>query len=121
MNVDSARPGTRAHARYLHKYKNPTFSDSQQFLLTAAILVAVSGPASAGVIYDNGPDSKTIDSKNISGGFPVTDSFTLSAASVLSGVSFGDATVVGPTPASVNWAIGNSGFRTTSAAATPTR
>ena len=75
-------------------------------LLTFAVLAAAI-PASADVLYSNGAVNGTVTAYGISPLFAVTDSFTLTSASVLTGVGgiglWTDA--VGDTPLSAQWGI----------------
>jgi len=74
--------------------------------LTFTVLAAAI-PASANILYSNGAVNGTVNGYGISPLFAVTDSFTLTSASVLTGVGgiglWTDA--VGDTPLSVQWGI----------------
>ena len=53
-------------------------------------LIADAGPASAQVVYNDGPINGTVDAWTINDGLIVADSFTVSGGtSTLSGLSFG--------------------------------
>jgi hypothetical protein len=57
------------------------------FLLLLAVLVAVV-PAAAQTLYSNGPVNGTTDAWTINFGFVVSDTFSLSSASTVTGVNF---------------------------------
>ncbi len=78
-------------------------------LLTAFLWVL---PASAGVIYSNGPANGTIDTRSMSGGYAITDSFVVSTATVATGADFAAVTYQGSVPLTVDWAIGWTAFGT---------
>jgi hypothetical protein len=59
----------------------------------------------AGVIYDNGPANGTIDAWTINFGYAVADSFSLAAASILTGASFTLWNLPGDATATVDWSI----------------
>ena len=61
--------------------------------------------ASASVLYDNGPINGTVEGWDINQGFSVSDSFTLSQASTITGVTFGGWTDAGQTITSVDFGI----------------
>jgi hypothetical protein len=73
-------------------------------------LLALAGPASAGIVFNNYPINGTIDAFNITHGFMVSDSFTLLAADVVTGVNFGAWENPGDTTTFVDWAIGTSPY-----------
>jgi hypothetical protein len=68
-------------------------------------LFGLSQQASATVLYDNGPINGTITGSTISGRYAVSDSFTLSQSSILTGVDFGVWSLPGNTMTSVDYAI----------------
>jgi PEP-CTERM motif len=74
------------------------------FVVTCLLLCSLSSSAFAIALYTNGPVNGTIDSWNISD-YSVTDSFTLSAASTITGVEFYTWLVAGDTTKYVNWTI----------------
>ena len=57
--------------------------------LTVLCLMLALVPASAQVIYDDGPINGTIDAWTINFGYVVGDTFTLSANSTVGGFNFG--------------------------------
>jgi len=63
------------------------------FSLALVVLSAFVVPASAAVLYDNGPNTATsggyYNGYNVGQGFQVSDSFTLTQASIVTGVNFG--------------------------------
>lgn len=62
----------------------------RRFVLLAALAVAIALPASAQVLYENGPINGETDGWTINLGFGVNDSFTISTGnSTISGLSFG--------------------------------
>jgi hypothetical protein len=80
-------------------------------LLAIASIALLESPSAQGqVVYSNGPINGTIDAWNISMGFLVTDSFTVTTPTALTGVTFGAWVNPGATPVSVDWAIGTSAF-----------
>jgi PEP-CTERM motif-containing protein len=80
-------------------------------LWVASILCpAVSAPAWAGTLYDNGPINGQVNSWTINYGFQVSDSFTLNGSSNLTGVQFGAWLFPGDTETSVAWSIGSTPF-----------
>jgi len=59
-------------------------------LTTACLLLTISLPAAAQILYDNGPINGQTDAWTINFGFVVSDSFTISTGnSTLNGLSFG--------------------------------
>ena len=94
----------------------------RRFIAIAGLaLFGLSQQASAAVLYDNGPINGTIDGVAISGGYAVSDSFTLSQASTVTGVNFGAWNYPDVTMASVHWGIATaSGIYTDTATATVT-
>ena len=59
----------------------------------------------AGVIYDNGPANGTIDAWTINFGYAVADSFSLAAASILTGASFTLWNLPRDATATVDWSV----------------
>jgi hypothetical protein len=78
--------------------------------LVLATSFLLSAPASAGVLYDNGPINGTINAWPISGNHVASDSFTLTGASTLTGATVGIWVWRDPddTPISLMWRIGDS-------------
>jgi hypothetical protein len=76
------------------------------FLAISCLFLAA--PASAGVLYDNGPINGGIIAWTINEGFAVTDSFELATNSTVTGVNFGAWAFGGDTPLSVDWIISTS-------------
>jgi len=73
--------------------------------LTILCLMLAAVPASAQVLYDNGPISGTINGWTINFGFIVSDTFTLSANSAVGGFQFGEWEFPGDVLSSVDWSI----------------
>jgi PEP-CTERM motif len=59
------------------------------FSITILCVAAFVLPASADVLYENGPINGSVDAWTINFGFVVSDTFTLTAPSTVNGVSFG--------------------------------
>ena len=78
------------------------------FAVAASFLLST--PASAGVLYDNGPiNGQTgIGSWGISYGYIMSDSFTLTGTSTLTGVNLGIWIASGDTPDYLYWRISDS-------------
>ena len=76
------------------------------FVVGASFLL--SAPATAGVLYDNGPIDGNIGSWSISYNDIMTDSFTLTGTSTLTGVDFGIWVHPGDSPVSLEWRITDS-------------
>ena len=76
------------------------------FVVAASFLLST--PATAGVLYDNGPINGNIGSWSISYGNIMTDSFTLTGTSTLTGVNLGIWVQSGEAPASLKWRITDS-------------
>jgi len=75
-------------------------------IVAAAFGVALfAGQTQAAVLYDNGPINGTVDAWTINYGYAVSDSFTLSQASDVTGVNFGVWSDPGDTMTTVDWAI----------------
>ena len=84
-------------------------------LLTVLCLALVAIPAAADqTLYDNGPINGSVDAWTINFGYSVTDSFTLSSASTITGFQFGVWAYPGDTPLSVDYSIGSSPYGGTS-------
>lgn len=76
-----------------------------------ALLMLVAAPAFADTtLYDNGPINGTVDAWTINYGYGVSDSFTLSSASTITGFQFGVWAYPGDTPLSVDYSIGTIQF-----------
>ena len=73
--------------------------------LTILCLALAAVPASAQVLYENGPINGGTDGFNISYGFVVSDSFTLSANSTVGGFALGTWEFPGDTLSSLDWSI----------------
>ncbi len=72
-------------------------------LTLTAFAMAMAVPAAAQIIYENGPINGTVDAWNITDGFVVSDSFTVSGGtSTINGVSFGAWLLPGTTLDSVD-------------------
>jgi hypothetical protein len=71
-------------------------------LLAVAVLLAA--PASAALLFTNGPINGTLNAYSISA-FLVSDSFTLSQTSTVTSVDFGAWVASGGTATSVDWSI----------------
>jgi hypothetical protein len=72
-------------------------------LMALALVAAISAPASADLLYSNGPVNGTIGANTINCGYAVTDSFTLSTAATVTGVDFGGWMYPGDSLQSVDW------------------
>ena len=73
--------------------------------LAAILFLLFPAPASADVLYDNGPINGTIHGWTINFGYQVSNSFTLTQTSTLTGVQFGAWLSPGDTITAVDWAI----------------
>jgi hypothetical protein len=62
----------------------------------------------ASTVYDNGPVNGSESAWTINYGFAVSDSFTLSSSTTLTGAQIGLWTLPGDNPTSVEWSIGSS-------------
>jgi len=69
-------------------------------------LLALAGPASAGIVFDNYPINGTIDSWTINFDYWVSDSFTIASPTLVTGVNFGSWNFPGDDIGAVDWAIG---------------
>ena len=74
------------------------------FLPIAAFAIATAARADV-TLYSDGAPNGTYDSWTINFGFQVQDSFTLSSASTLTGVTFGNWLIGSDTASAVDWAI----------------
>ena len=75
-------------------------------LLTIILCLALAAvPASAQVLYDDGPINGTTDAWTINYGYVVGDTFTLSANSTVGGFNFGVWEFPGDVMTSVDWSI----------------
>jgi hypothetical protein len=82
----------------------------QYALLTIAAvlcLLASGGAVVADTVYDNGPINGTINALTINFGFNVSNSFTLTNPSNLTGAQLGLWAYPGDTPSDVDWSIGS--------------
>jgi PEP-CTERM motif-containing protein len=77
-------------------------------LLVLSLMVAA--PAFAATLYSNGAINGTIDAWNTCCGFQVTDSFTISSSSTVTGFDGGFWVAPGDTPVHVDWSIGTAAF-----------
>lgn len=73
--------------------------------LAAVLCLLMALPASAGVLYDNGPVNGTIQSWTINYGYQVADSFTLSSASTVTGANLYVWLYAGDNFTQVDWSI----------------
>ena len=71
----------------------------------SATAIGLSQPASATVLYDNGPLSGAVDAFTINYGFSVSDSFTLTQAATVTGVNFGVWSQPNDVMQTVDWGI----------------
>src|SRR5271157_155462 len=76
------------------------------WVLSAICLLALAGPASAGIVFDNYPINGTIDAWTINFGYWVSDSFTIASPALVTGVNFGSWNFPGDDISAVDWAIG---------------
>lgn len=81
------------------------FTIRRSVAVAALTLVAMSQQASASTLYDNGQVNGTITGWTLSSVYAVSDSFTLSQASILTGVNFGVWILPTDVLTSVDWAI----------------
>lgn len=80
-------------------------------VLTVLCLLLATMPATASTLYSNGPINGTINAWTINYGYAVTDSFTLSGNSTVTGASnIGIWIAPGDTPLSLDWAITSAAF-----------
>jgi hypothetical protein len=92
-------------------------------VIAAALLLAPATLNASTVVYDNGAINGTIDAYNIAtniSGYIVSDSFTLSATTTLTGADAGLWVYPGDTPSSLTWSIGTSFFDTSLGTGTET-
>ena len=78
--------------------------------LTVLILALAVIPASAQVLYDNGPINGTVDAWTINLGYVVSDSFTVSSATTVAGFDIGVWEYPGDTALTVDWSITSAEF-----------
>lgn len=80
--------------------------------LVIAPLLLLAGQAAAGTLFDNFPIEGTVDAWDISlsGGFSISNSFTLPTAGTATGVNFGVWAAPGDLLTQVDWSIGTSAF-----------
>src|ERR1700722_12927557 len=74
-------------------------------VLPALIVLALSAPAPADVLYSNGAINGTVNAIPINLGGDIADSFTLSSDATLTGVTLGLWAYYGDSPATVDWLI----------------
>ena len=72
----------------------------------AVLCLAVAIPASASTVYDNGGINGTESAWTINFGYAVSDSFTLSSSTTLTGAQIGLWAFPGDRPTTVDWSIG---------------
>jgi hypothetical protein len=77
-------------------------------LLLTLVGAMASVPASAGTLYSNGSVNGAFYGWSISGGQSISDSFTLSTTSTITGADFSAWLFPGDTLSSVEWSIGTS-------------
>jgi hypothetical protein len=75
-------------------------------IYSLALLVTALVPASADVLYSNGPFNGTIGGFAINSDQAISDSFVLTSASTVTGVDFGAITAPGDSITSLQWSIG---------------
>jgi len=73
--------------------------------ITLVLLALIAIPASAQILYSNGPTNGNTDGWNLGFGFVISDSFTLSAASTVGGVQFASWLFPGDTLGSITVGI----------------
>ena len=74
-------------------------------IVIGSVLLGVVASASAQVLYSNGSINGTVDARNISEGWMVSDSFTLASDSVIASATAGIWTDPGANLTSVHWSI----------------
>ena len=89
-------------------------------LFLALVGAVASAPASAGTLYSNGPVNGTFVGWTINSGYSVSDSFTLTSTSTITGVDFGGWVFPGDSFTSVDWSIGTTAFGGTASTASTT-
>ncbi len=79
-------------------------------LLVAALLgcMLLAGPAWSAIVYDNGPTSGAVNAWAINGVNLVSNSFTVTSGTTLTGAQIGLWVLPGNTPLNVQWSIGTS-------------
>src|ERR1035438_1131212 len=88
--------------------------------LLVALCISAAAPASATVLYDNGPLNGNVEAYTVNFGFSVTDSFNLSSASTVTGFTAGFWLFPTDTPVSLQYGISASAFGTDLAFGTAT-
>jgi hypothetical protein len=78
-------------------------------LSLATILCLMTAPASADILWNNGPINGTLTGYGINLGSQVADSFLLLSDSTLTGANFGVWAFPGDVPSTVDWSIWNGG------------
>jgi hypothetical protein len=105
--------GQKIHFREVFRmhFRTSLLARVSPIILFAAMMAMFAVPASAQTLYTNGPTNGTIDAWNITE-YSVTDSFTLSSTSTVSGGIFGTWLYPGDQGAltSFDWEIGTSAF-----------
>lgn len=87
---------------------------------TVAILGATPQARAASIAYSNGPINGTVTAWDITGGFSVSNSFTLATSTQLNGASVGIWTYINEYLTSVDWAITSTAFGSVLASGTAT-
>jgi hypothetical protein len=75
------------------------------YAVAVGLLCGLASEGHASTLYDNGPINDSTASWAIAGSFAVSDSFTLTSQSVLTGVTFGSVSFPGDAFTSVDWGI----------------
>jgi hypothetical protein len=81
--------------------------------LLTILCLALSTPAfAAGFVYSNGPIKGTVSAYYIccGTGFEVSNSFTVSVNSTMTGFTFGEWVLAGDLPTGISWAVGTTSF-----------
>jgi hypothetical protein len=73
----------------------------------ALSVAAMCQPAAASVLYDNGPIDGTVNALFVDNGQAIGDTFTLSSAATVTGVTFGAWTASGQAITGIDWGITN--------------
>jgi len=77
-------------------------------LIGASFLILATSSAEAQIAYTNGGIDGTISGWTINSGYALTNSFTLSSTTTITGFTFGGWTFAGDTITSVDWGISSS-------------
>jgi len=77
-------------------------------LIGASFVIFAASSAEAQIAYTNGGIDGTISGWTINNGYAVTNSFTLSSTTTITGFTFGGWTFAGDTMTSVDWGISSS-------------